>query len=170
VKEEDVDNYQTVLAGFGLGYTTLAMVEESVDVVANTLPELAEKMGLPLENVLSSIERYNEQCETGHDSDYGKDPRRLFPIKSPPYYACAFESAGMLVVMGGLEVNGKLQPLNDKGEPILGLYATGNAAGGRYLVEYPVTVAGISLAQALTFGRLAGQNAAGKNISASKEL
>ena len=78
-------------------------------------------------------------------------------------------SAGMLVLMGGLEVNKKLQPLNDAGEPIEGLYATGNVQGGRYLVEYPVTVAGISLGTALTFGRLAGQNAAGADIEATTQ-
>ncbi len=75
----------------------------------------------------------------------------------------------MLVLMGGLEVNKKLQPLNDAGEPIEGLYATGNVQGGRYLVEYPVTVAGISLGTALTFGRLAGQNAAGADIEATTQ-
>lgn len=72
----------------------------------------------------------------------------------------------MLVLMGGLEVDKQLRPLNDAGEPIEGLYAAGNVMGGRYLVEYPVTVAGISLGTALTFGRLAGMNAAGQTIEA----
>ena len=75
----------------------------------------------------------------------------------------------MLVLMGGLEVNKKLQPLNAEGAPIEGLYATGNVQGGRYLVEYPVTVAGISLGTALTFGRLAGMNAAGADIEATTQ-
>jgi len=49
---------------------------------------------------------------------------------------------------------------NANDEPILGLYAAGNNQGGRFLVEYPVTVAGISLGSALSFGRLAGKSAA----------
>lgn len=167
VPDDQVDQYQTVLAGFGLGYTTKAKVEEVVaatGVIANTLEELAAGIDLPLEVVKAEIERYNELCAKGHDDDFGKDVRRMNPVVTAPFYACPFASAGMLVLMGGLEVNKKLQPINEEGNPIEGLYAAGNAMGGRYLVEYPITVAGLSLGEALTFGRLAGQNAAGKNI------
>ncbi|MCL2826301.1 MAG: FAD-binding protein [Eggerthellaceae bacterium] len=168
VPDDQAEKYQTVLAGFGLGYTTKAMVEDGVTarggVVANTIEELAAGIGLPADKVKASIERYNELCAKGHDDDFGKDARRLFPVANPPFYACPFASAGMLVVMGGIEVNHKLQPLDADGAPIEGLYIGGNAQGGRFLVEYPVTVAGISLATALTFGRLAGQNAAGKGL------
>ena len=170
IPAEEVANYGTVLAGFGLGYTTQEMVEGTEGlVVANTLDELAEKCNLPVDAVKASIERYNEMCAAGHDADFGKDPRRLFPVSEPPFYAYPFGSAGMLVLMGGLEVNKKLQPLNAEGAPIEGLYATGNVQGGRYLVEYPVTVAGISLGTALTFGRLAGMNAAGADIEATTQ-
>lgn len=167
IAEEDVENYSTVLAGFGLGYTTKDMVEGNEGLYrADTIEELAGMIGLDPEVMQASIDRYNELCEKGHDDDFGKDPRRLFPVNEPPYFAYPFGSAGMLVLMGGLEVNKQLQPLNAEGQPIEGLYATGNVMGGRYLVEYPVTVAGISLGTALTFGRLAGMNAAGQTIEA----
>ena len=45
-------------------------------------------------------------------------------------------------------------------QPIPGLFVAGNNQGRRFLVDYPVIVAGISLGTALTFGRLAGSNAA----------
>lgn len=167
IPEDQVDQYQTVLAGFGLGYTTKAMVEESLangGVIADTIEELAEGMGLPVDVVTEQINHYNELCANGYDADFGKDSRRMNPVANPPFYAYPFGSSGMLVLMGGLEVNKKLQPLDAEGNPIEGLYVGGNTMGGRYLVEYPVTVAGISLAQALSFGRLAGQNAAGLDI------
>lgn len=165
VPDEEAANYQTVLSGFGLGYTTRAMVEENESLLkADTIEELAEGMGLPVDQVKASIARYNELCAKGNDDDFGKDSRRMFALENPPYFASAFGSAGMLVLMGGLETNMKLQPVNEEGEGIEGLYVAGNTMGGRYLVEYPVTVAGISLGQCLTFGRLAGMNAAGKNI------
>jgi succinate dehydrogenase/fumarate reductase flavoprotein subunit len=167
IPDDQIDQYQTVLAGFGLGYTTRAMVEESEGLIkADTIDDLATKMGLPAAAVKASVDRYNQMCAAGHDSDFGKDPRRLFSVSEPPFYAYSFGNAGMLVLMGGLEVNKKLQPLDAQGMPIEGLYATGNVQGGRYLVEYPVTVAGLSLGMALTFGRLAGMNAAGKGIEA----
>ncbi|MEQ3361425.1 FAD-dependent oxidoreductase [Raoultibacter massiliensis] len=170
IPEDQIDQYQTVLAGFGLGYTTKEMVEGTQGLIkADTIEDLASQMGLDVATVQASIDRYNEMCAAGHDSDFGKDPRRLFPVSEPPFFAYPFGSAGMLVLMGGLEVNKKLQPLNDAGEPIEGLYATGNVQGGRYLVEYPVTVAGISLGTALSFGRLAGMNAAGKDIEATTQ-
>ena len=50
--------------------------------------------------------------------------------------------------------------INDAEEPIPGLFCAGNNQGRRFLVDYPVIVAGISLGTALTFGRLAGANAA----------
>lgn len=167
VPDNQKDQYQTVLAGFGLGYITHELFDEKIangGIVADTIEELAEGMGLPVDTVKAEIERYNELCAKGHDDDYGKDERRLNPVATPPFYAYPFGSAGMLVLMGGLECNKKLQPLNETGEPIEGLYVAGNTQGGRYLVEYPVTVAGLSLGQALTFGRLAGMNAAGKDI------
>lgn len=167
IPDDGVDQYGTVLAGFGLGYTTRAMVEENKELLrADTIEDLASQMGLPVENVVAAVNRYNELCEKGEDLDFGKDSRRLFPVAEPPFYAYPFGSAGMLVLMGGLQVNKKLQPLDAEENPIEGLYATGNVQGGRYLVEYPVTVAGISLGMAMTFGRLAGMNAAGKDIEA----
>ncbi len=148
VADDEVDAYATVLSGFGLGYTTKAMVEGTEGlIVADTIEDLAAQCNLPVEAVVASVNRYNELCAAGHDADFGKDPRRLFPVSEPPFYAYPFGSAGMLV-------------------PIEGMYATGNVQGGRYLVEYPVTVAGISLGTALSFGRLAGMNAAGADIEA----
>ena len=160
IPEEEKDQYATVLEGFALGYTTDEMVEGAVTLKADTIEELAEGMGLPVENVKASIERYNELAAKGVDEDFGKVSSRLFPVDTPPFYACRFDSAGMLVLMGGLECDTDLHPLNDAGEPIKGLYVAGNTQGGRYLVEYPVTVGGHSLACALTFGKLAGENAA----------
>ncbi|MDR2454036.1 MAG: FAD-dependent oxidoreductase [Bifidobacteriaceae bacterium] len=160
VPDDKIGEYETVLAGFGLGYTTKAMVEENVTFKADTIDELAALMELPVDVVKAEIARYNELCEQGYDADFGKDPRRLYPVVEAPFYACNFGNAGMLVVMGGLNVDQNMHVLAADGQPIPGLYAAGNNMGGRFLVEYPVTVAGISLATALCFGRLAGQNAA----------
>lgn len=160
VPDEQIEQYATVLEGFGLGYTTKAMVEEAVTCTADTLDDLAAQMNLPAAVVKAEIERYNTFCTQSYDEDFGKDARRLHPVIEPPFYACEFGSAGMLVVMGGLKIDLDLRVLDADGAPISGLYAAGNNMGGRFLVEYPVTVAGISLGSCLSFGRLAGKNAA----------
>ena len=161
VPEDEVDDYELVLSGFGLGYTTQQMVEDSVTYKADTLEELIDMMGLPKETALAEIEHYNELCHNGFDEDFGKMAKRLFPVENPPFYACAFSaSKSMLVMMGGLECDHDLHVVNDAEEPIPGLFCAGNNQGRRFLVDYPVIVAGISLGTALTFGRLAGANAA----------
>ena len=161
VPDDKIAEYETVLSGFGLGYTTQAMVDEAADVKCDTLEELAEKTGLPYDTMKAEIERYNELCHNGLDEDFGKMSKRMFPVENPPYYACKFGNAGMLVMFGGLECNHDLQVTKDgTNDPIPGLYVAGNTMGRRLQVDYPVVVAGISLATALSFGRLAGKNAA----------
>ncbi|WP_449316254.1 FAD-dependent oxidoreductase [Rubneribacter sp.] len=127
---------------------------------ADTIEELAEKMGLPADRVKASIERYNELCEKGVDEDFGKDARRMFPVEKPPFYGVKFDQAGMLVCCGGIKCDLDMHALDENDQIVAGLYVTGNTGGGRFLVEYPVTVAGISLGTAITFGKLAGENAA----------
>ena len=68
----------------------------------------------------------------------------------------------MLVLMGGLEVNKKLQPLNDAGEPIEGLYASGNTCGMRFGPEYITPIPGVSIGMCLTLGRELGKYLAAK--------
>lgn len=142
------------------GYTTDAMFLEAVDHQADTIEELAELMGLPVDKVTASVERYNELCHKGVDEDFGKPARRMFPLENPPFYACEFGDAGMLVCMGGLDCDMNCHVLDDEMNPIPGLYVAGNTMGGRYAVEYPVTEAGLSLSTGVTFGRLAGEKAA----------
>lgn len=161
VPDDQVDNYQLVLSGFGLGYTTRQMVEDRVDYKADTLEELVEMIGLPKETALAEIARYNDLCHQGFDEDFGKMSKRLFALENPPFYACAFSASKyMLVMMGGLECDHDLRVIDAAEQPIPGLFCAGNNQGRRFLVDYPVIVAGISLGTALTFGRLAGANAA----------
>lgn len=164
IPESEADQWPAVVgeemsASFS-GYTTDSMFEAAITHKADTIEELVEMMGLPKETAIASINRYNELCAKGVDEDFGKDPRRLFPVETGPFYACEFGDAGMLVCMGGLDTDAECHALDDNMEPIPGLYVAGNTMGNRYKVEYPVTEAGISLATALVFGRLAGTKAA----------
>ncbi|MDR1421236.1 MAG: FAD-dependent oxidoreductase [Coriobacteriales bacterium] len=131
-------------------------------VKADTLEELAKLMDYSPEAqtaFLAQVERYNELCDGGKDLDFGKDARRLFPIRTAPFYATRIEPGVMLVCLGGLTVDpNSLRVLDPEYQQIEGLYAAGNAMGGRIVVDYPVVIAGISHATALTFGRLAGQS------------
>lgn len=122
---------------------------------ADTLEELAEKIGVNKENFLAEVERYNEMCEAGEDTDFEKEAVFLYPIKEPPFYATKIEAV-ILVCVGGLKINTDLQVLKEDGTPIEGLYATGNTSGDLYAVDYPINMPGNSNGRCLTWGYMLG--------------
>jgi fumarate reductase flavoprotein subunit len=139
-----------------------ALVEEMLKnghiLQADTLEELAEKMGVPVDTFVATAKRYTEMAKKGHDDDYYKHPLRLTTLEKPPYYACQI-AAVMLVTLGGLSINEKMQVLDTNKQVVPGLYAAGNASGNFFFDEYVTTVPGTSHSRAITFGRLAAQNA-----------
>jgi hypothetical protein len=66
----------------------------------------------------------------------------------------------LLAVLGGLNINWKLQPLDKDWEIIPGIYLAGNTMGNRFAVDYPTMCPGLSHGMAIHFGRIAGLNAA----------
>ena len=146
------------------GYTTQGALDASVEkgqtVRADTIEELIDQVGLPREKALAEIARYNELARKGHDDDFGKRPDRLYPLEKGPFYAVKFEAGGMLVCMGGLESDREAHCFDTDRKPIPGLYVAGNVQGNRFAAEYSTTVPGLSHAMALTYGRIAGRNAA----------
>lgn len=130
---------------------------------ADTIDELIEKLGFTGEAkaaAVNSVVRYNELAEKGHDDDFFKNPRRLFAIDNPPFYACRFEPAAIIAAMGGIESDHEARVLDEERNVIPGLYVAGNVQGNRFTGEYPMTIPGLSHSMALTYGRIAGANAA----------
>ena len=138
---------------------TRAMLERGersgLVIRADTPAALAEGMGVPPEVFADTLRRYNALAAKGHDDDFGKRPELLFPLDEPPYYALKFGPA-LLAVVGGLRVGPGMDVRDADGRTIPGLYAVGNAAGGRYGVDYPMLLVGNSHGTALTFGYLLG--------------
>lgn len=131
-------------------------------VVANTLPELADKLGYTggrKEAFLRSIERYNTLCAQGKDLDFAKDPSLMHPVQKAPFYAfqeCVPAAGFLMVTVAGLWVDGDQKVLDKDLNPIPGLYATGNCSGGRFPGMYTTPVAGVSIGICYTLGRILG--------------
>lgn len=144
--------------------SSLGEVEDDFSFARGKPLAIGKRVALECENIegfrARGRFRYNELCRKGHDDDFGKMAERMFPVENPPYYACSFTVGGMLYIFGGLECDLDMHVLDDDDVPIEGLYVAGNSMGRRFLVEKPVVVAGLSLATATSFGRLAGANAA----------
>lgn len=124
---------------------------------AETLEELAEKMKVPKDNFLVTVQRYNELARKGVDEDFGKRAACLTTIEKPTFYAAPLGTA-LLVTLGGLKINPNLQVLDTENKVIPGLYAAGNASGSYYANDYCVSLPGNSHGRAFTFGYLAGKN------------
>ncbi|MDK2925638.1 MAG: fumarate reductase flavoprotein subunit [Bacillota bacterium] len=124
-------------------------------VEANTLSELAGKLGIPADNLEATVKKYNEFVAAGKDSDYGRQHLQR-KLEKAPFYAVEVTPA-VHHTMGGLAINTKAEVLNKDGKPIPGLYAAGEVTGG---IHGANRLGGNAVADIVVFGRIAGQQAA----------
>ncbi len=140
---------------------------------AGTLAELAAEIDVDAAGLEETVARFNEGVARGEDPDFNRGVSAydsyngdrwqeapfttLGPIDTPPYYAARIES-GALGTKGGPKTNAKAQVLRATGGVIPGLYAVGNAMAGVTAMVYGG--AGGTLGPGMTFGYIAGMNAA----------
>jgi fumarate reductase flavoprotein subunit len=126
--------------------------------MADSVEELATKIGVSPAVLKATIDEYNQSCEKRYDELFAKDSKYLWPIKGPKYYAIKARTV-FLGTMGGIKINEKTEVVDKKEAVIPGLYAAGYDAGGMYGDSYPIkTSSGLASAFALNSGRLAGKN------------
>ena len=141
-----------------------AKIEDGNIFTADTLEELAEKMGVPVENFVASVERYNELVDKGSDDDFGKRAEIMIKVETPPFYAGQLKGT-LLTASGGLHCDEYCHVLDADSNPIEGLYAAGTIAGDFHgSCDYPTICPGINHGRCLTFGRMAGIQAAGGSV------
>lgn len=130
------------------------LVEEGRAFKGETLEELAEQIDVDPDNLVKAVEEFNKAVETGDDT-FG---RTLFDqkIDTPPFYA-GKRTPTVHHTMGGIEINTKTEVLDKNGNVIPGLYAAGEVTGG---IHGTNRLGGNALADVMTFGRIAGKNAA----------
>ena len=138
-----------------------AAVEEGRCLKADTIDELLAMIeGIDAETAKASIERYNELAHAGEDTDFFKSPQRLFALENGPFYAAECGCALTLGNLGGLESDEDCHVYNTDRELIPGLYAAGATQGGRFAVQYPISLKGLSCGMCMVYGKIAGENAA----------
>lgn len=123
---------------------------------------LAQLDGIDVTTAKASIEHYNELCKAGKDTDFGKKATRLFALENPPYYAAKCAVALLLQCLGGLVSDADCHVYDENGDIISGLYVAGAPQGGRFNVQYPISLKGLSCSMCFTYGKIAGTNAAGQ--------
>jgi len=130
---------------------------------AETLMELAQRIGVDGKNLVRSVQEHNRYAETGIDEAFGKggteynqfngDPANkpnpcLRPIVEPPYFAVAVYPSTMGTCVG-LSTDGDARVLDREGRAIGGLYAVGNDMASLFRGVY--VGPGITLGPALVF-------------------
>jgi hypothetical protein len=136
-----------------------AEIERGWITRADSIRELADKLGIDADGLEREIERYNQWAISGcDDPTFGRPGTSMFPIARPPFYG--YEWAQLLITtMGGIRKDDFARALDPFGEPIPGLYCAGDASS-----TYSWCCSGgMGLGDALAFGRIAGRNAAAAN-------
>ena len=118
---------------------------------ADTLEELAEKMGVPADAFVETINHWNEMCDAGEDTDFHFPGKMMHKIDTAPFYATK-EMASALCTAGGLQITDKSEVLNTEAQPIEGLYAIGNVSGSMFSGTYPHNENCLSHSRCVTFG------------------
>lgn len=136
-------------------------------VVANTIAELAQKLGMPEAALAETVDRFNRATVPGSFQPLvldglttrGLQPPKsnwALPIDKAPFRAWPISSANCFT-FGGLRCNSDAQVLDKDGREIPGLYAAGETMG----LYYGKYTGATSVLRGLVFGRRAGRHAAG---------
>ena len=133
---------------------------------ANTIRALAERMGLDPDPLEQTVESFNAAVQPGRFNPTIKDGKRTEgisppksnwaqPLESPPFYGFAV-TCGITFTFGGLGIDEDARVLDQSGQTIPGLHASGELVGGLFYHNYP---GGSGLTSGAVFGRRAGRSA-----------
>jgi tricarballylate dehydrogenase len=145
--------------------------EFSHPIQADTIDELAGKIGIEPVVLNHTISEFNNAVREDIPFDAtkldGRCSEGIVPKKSnwamrvdkPPYWAYAV-TGGITFTFGGLQINDNAQVLNTSGNPITGLFASGDIVG-LFFHNYPSCT---GQTRNVVFSRLAGRGAAVRGL------
>lgn len=116
---------------------------------AQTLDELADKLGIDKNNLKVTVEEFNKAVRGEKKDEFREKPTKFEFASQGPYYGVQVESA-VHMTRGGVVADEKTQVIDNNNQVVEGVYAAGevaNSNSGAY-------------SAAVIFGRIAGQEAA----------
>lgn len=141
--------------GYQWSLDNSAEIEKGWIIKADTIEELAEKIGMEPSELALTIAKFNHACAIGEDKEFGRDVKTMKPINNGPYYAMPWVPC-LISTCGGAEHDRDSRVLNNEGKPIPRLYAAGEVSTNMaWLYE-----AGWGHSEQVIFGKIAGANAA----------
>ena len=157
-------------------YYAPGMPYNSFVVEADSIEELAEKIGVNAENLAKTIADYNAHVESGEMDEFGREFTEesldgnysvaINKVEGDKYYAIA-QRALVVMTLGGVKTNTNAQVLDADGNVIPGLYAAGECVGG---IWGKFVSGGTGVMGPIVFGRLAARTAMTTEMAASYKL
>jgi len=146
-------------------------------VQAQSIRELAQRVGVDADGLVGTIAAFNRYCEVGVDPDFKRGTHpwgvtmcgdakqtpnpNMGPLRTPPFYAVELHRmAGGGIASTGVLADQHCRAIGWNDRPIDGLYVAGNSMAR--LDNGAVMQSGITNARGMTHGYLAGRHAAGK--------
>ncbi|OGO02636.1 MAG: hypothetical protein A2Y72_04230 [Chloroflexi bacterium RBG_13_53_26] len=160
-----------------LGISAMAKITKNPDWLhkADTLQELASKLGIPADNLVETVDRFNRFASEGTDADFHRGEttyqkwwgKRMYPdkepnptlgsLETPPFYGCKLY-VGSVGNLGGLVINKNAQVIDAEGAIIPGLYGTSNTTA--LLSHGFAYTSGACQAKSMIFGYIAARHMA----------
>ena len=133
------------------GFTFDYLEENGYILVADTLDEMAEKLGCDADTLKATVDNFNASVDGAAD-EFG---RTLYTTKleNGPWVATA-RQACIHHTMGGVSIDTEARVLDESGAPIAGLYAAGEVTGG---IHGANRLGGNAVVDTVVFGKLAGE-------------
>lgn len=139
------------------GYDIEELIGKGCLIRADSIEELAEKIGADPAVLADSVERFNAACDAGYDEEFGRTSfLGTEKLTTAPFYAALNHSAEHHS-MGGIHVDTEMHALSADGTAFPGLYAAGEICGGLHGDD---RISGNAILEAICGGMIAGANAA----------
>lgn len=95
---------------------------------AESIRELAVKLGMNPDSLEASINRYNGLCDSSCDEDFAKPAPFMRPIRNAPFYAFLGQNFDNGASLGGIETDAMFHVVKQAGGVFENLYCAGDCA------------------------------------------
>ena len=155
---------------------TVHLLEErystGTPVVGDTIQDIAQKLSIPAEALLETVEEFNAAVQPGEFAPAVKDGKGTLGLEPPksnwaltidsPPYTVYPVACGITFTFGGIAIDTQARVMDTEDNLIPGLYATGEITGDFFYHNYP---GGTGLVRGAVFGRIGGANAAAEALA-----
>lgn len=124
-------------------------------VEADTLEELAQKLNMPADTFMETIQKFNDSALNGAPDEMGSDPASLVPVQQGPFYALVNHAYRVEAYVGLQTASGSTQIIRADGTPIENLYGCGTLVSSNTFTDNYYQFCG-GLTTAITLGNIAG--------------